>query len=310
VQPLEFERMRMALRIILILAISLSVAHAKRKTPWSRYATAADGKSEAIGRYAGGCLIGAVQLPATGEGFVSIRRFRNRYYGHSDLINFVGDFGKQLSKQDIEPIFVGDMSQPRGGLMGYGHRSHQLGLDVDMWFARPPVGKRDKDEYFPSLVDRATETIVAARWTPKVVSTLRTAAKDPRVSRIFVHWVIKQALCKTLSADAKWLRKVRPWWGHDRHFHVRLSCPKENKDCQNQGAIRAGNGCGKEVWFSNAKANARKKKVDEKAKVRALARAAKGLPKRVGRRKKPRSLVPRCRALLEKSPPPAASEKR
>jgi len=299
----------MAVRIALILGVVLGVADAKRDTPWSRYATPAPGKSESIGRYAGGCLVGAATLPAQGEGFVSIRRFRNRYYGHSDLVDFIRDFGKSLMQQEIEPIFIGDMSQPRGGLMGYGHRSHQLGLDADMWFSRPPAGQRDKDEYFPSLVNRTTETIVAERWTPQIVSTLKMAAEDPRVSRIFVHWVIKRALCETAKTDEKWLRKIRPWWGHDRHFHVRLYCPKGNSDCRNQGEIKAGTGCGKEVWFSKPKVAARKSKAAVKAKARAAARAAKGLPKRVRKPRKPRPLVPRCKAMLEKRPPPASIKK-
>ena len=56
------------------------------------------------------------------------------------------------------------------------------------------------------------------------------------VARIFVHPAIKKALCEGASQDRSWLRKIRPWWGHHYHFHVRLKCPSGYAGCKNQSA--------------------------------------------------------------------------
>ncbi|MEM6944334.1 MAG: penicillin-insensitive murein endopeptidase, partial [Pseudomonadota bacterium] len=44
---------------------------------------------------------------------------------------------------------------------------------------------------------------------------------------------------------------VRPWWGHDSHFHVRLSCPAGALGCTEQAPPPEGDGCGRELssWF-------------------------------------------------------------
>ena len=54
---------------------------------------------------------------------------------------------------------------------------------------------------------------------------LEVAASDPVVDRIFVNPVIKRELCTHEPPGSLWLRKLRPWWGHHDHFHVRLRCP-------------------------------------------------------------------------------------
>ena len=59
-------------------------------------------------------------------------------------------------------------------------------------------------------------------WTHQRTELIRTAAEDPDVERIFVNAAIKKALCREAGSDRAWLAKVRPWWGHDYHFHVRI----------------------------------------------------------------------------------------
>jgi len=160
--------------------------------------------------------------------------------------------------------------------MGYGHRSHQIGLDADIWFSRPKVSRRNEDQFFPSLVNRKKETIISSRLNARAIGMLRTAAEDPRVARIFVHWVIKKALCKKSFKNRDWLGKIRAWYGHDRHFHVRLKCPKDSPDCVDQKAIPPGDGCGAERYFSKARVMQRKAK-ERAARKKRLA-AAKTLP--------------------------------
>jgi penicillin-insensitive murein endopeptidase len=62
-------------------------------------------------------------------------------------------------------------------------------------------------------------------------------------------------MCRAAPAggDREWLRKLRPWWGHDEHFHVRLSCPGDSPDCERQKSMPEGDGCGEELESWSAK---------------------------------------------------------
>jgi penicillin-insensitive murein endopeptidase len=150
------------------------------------------------------------------------------------------------------------MSQPRGGPMLSGHSSHQIGLDVDIWFKPMPdhVLSREARE-FDSAVNMVAPDrldVDAAVWTPARTSLLHVAAEDPAVSRIFVNAAIKKQMCKEAGADHGWLAKVRPWFGHAEHFHVRLNCPPDSPECKPQLPAEPSDGCGHELdyWFSES----------------------------------------------------------
>jgi penicillin-insensitive murein endopeptidase len=90
-------------------------------------------------------------------------------------------------------------------------------------------------------------------WTHAHTELIRTAAEDPAVERIFVNAAIKKALCREAGSDRAWLAKVRPWWGHDYHFHVRIYCPPDSPQCEPQPPPESGEGCGHDLdyWFSD-----------------------------------------------------------
>jgi penicillin-insensitive murein endopeptidase len=73
------------------------------------------------------------------------------------------------------------------------------------------------------------------------------------VSRIFVHPPIKAELCKWARGDKDkaWLAKVRPYFGHNWHFHIRINCPADSPGCKNQPtpAPNDGTGCGDELAY-------------------------------------------------------------
>mgnify|MGYP003952673017 CR=1 FL=1 len=254
---------QMRLITLLLLTFTAGVAVAKGN-PWSRF-KAPIGTAESIGSYSKGCLLGGVALPETAAGLETIRRYRKRFFGHPVLTDFLLAYGQKIKEAGLGVVLLGDLSQVRGGPMPSGHRSHQMGLDADVWFTTPPAAKRCKDGAFTSLVTK-NEKIDKRVFTARHVKLLRTAAKSPAVARIFVGWVIKRELCRVVEGDRAWLGKIRPWWGHTRHFHVRLHCPPGGPDCRNQGAVPTGDGCGKEVWFSKAAVAKRKKKKTKKKK--------------------------------------------
>jgi len=223
--------------------------------------TPSAGPAEPHGSYAKGCLAGAVVLPETGPGWQAMRLGRNRNWGHPAMIAFIGRLSRQAARIGWPLLYVGDISQPRGGPMNGGHRSHQIGLDADIWLRIPAPGVlsvAEREEISSRLVVGPDRMAVNGAWRPAHHALIRLAARDPAVARIFVNAAIKQALCRAEppgeSQDARaWLRKVRSWWGHDSHFHVRLNCPEGAPGCVEQAPPPAGDGCGEELawWFTN-----------------------------------------------------------
>ncbi|MEA3638748.1 MAG: penicillin-insensitive murein endopeptidase [Lamprobacter sp.] len=226
------------------------------ETPWSQIKTTAAGRAESIGGPSNGCVRGALLLPPSGEGFVSIRRHRNRYYGHPKTIALVEELGAAVAKYSGGRLMmVGDLAQPRGGRMASSHVSHQNGLDVDIWLTladspRQAWQETPEAKDPPSMLGRHGLQ-PNARWGADQLFLIKRAAEHPDVDRILVNPGIKRALCRS-EGDAPWLRKLRPWWGHDAHMHVRLACPTDSPNCKQQSPIPMGSGCGSELawWFS------------------------------------------------------------
>lgn len=202
---------------------------------------------QAHGGYARGCQAGGVQLPETGPTWQAMRLSRNRNWGQPELIDFVKDLSRFAATQPgWEGLYVGDLSQPRGGPMLTGHRSHQIGLDADIWMLPPKRLDltRDERENISSIsMRRNNGAYTNSSWTPQHEAILKAAASDPRVARIFVFPGAKVAMCNSATGDRSWLRKIRPWYGHHYHFHVRLNCPAGDSNCQDQAPPPAGDGC-------------------------------------------------------------------
>jgi penicillin-insensitive murein endopeptidase len=141
--------------------------------------------------------------------------------------------------------------------MPTGHASHQIGLDVDLWLTPMPERTLTRAERESlgarSMLAAGTRRVDPAVFGPPQVAVIQQAARSAEVERIFVHPGIKQALCEAAGPERGWLRKVRPWWGHDAHFHVRLACPPGEPLCRDQDAAPPGDGCGDELawWLSD-----------------------------------------------------------
>lgn len=252
------------LKTICIFALIACAGAAAAGTPAKRLFGSAsapsDGAAAAHGSYAKGCIAGAIKLPETGPGWQAMRLSRNRNWGHPDLIAFVARLGKAAQAAGWQRIYVGDLSQPRGGPMISGHRSHQIGLDADIWMREPGaslLSRAARERIGSPSVVAADRRSLNANWTAAHAAVMRAAARDPAVARIFVNAAVKRRLCAEAGRERGWLRKIRPWWGHDAHFHVRLACPLDSPRCEPQAPVPAGDGCDATLdwWFSEEALN-------------------------------------------------------
>jgi murein endopeptidase len=192
--------------VFLFLGLGLS-CQASADNVWSRFTVPASGNPESIGSYANGCLRGSALL-------------------------------------------IGELSQIRGGPFVSGHDSHQIGLDVDILFHTHPeqrmrsLSVAERDQFKPPSMLKANGRLDLSRFGKEQILKLKLASLDPKVERIFVNPVIKAHLCTHLAPeDRDWLRKIRPWRGHHAHFHVRIGCPLDSKECIPQGPVPQGDGC-------------------------------------------------------------------
>jgi penicillin-insensitive murein endopeptidase len=170
-----------------------------------------------------------------------MRPERHRTFGHPRLIELLKSIGAELARSKKPKLMIGDIGQARGGPTMSAHASHQTGLDVDVWFA----GKA------PTMVDKKKFKPLKA-FGKAQVELLRRFAESPETDRILVNFVLKRQLCAEHGSEP-WIRKIRPWFGHDHHFHVRLECSSGDAACKKGDPIPEGNGCDASLdwWFSD-----------------------------------------------------------
>lgn len=230
------------------------------KELFGRKATPAPLPSGAVGFYAKGCLAGGAALPINGETWQVMRLSRNRNWAHPELINLVKRLSAKAHRTAGWPgLLIGDMSQPRGGPMLTGHASHQVGLDADIWLTPMPnrqLSRNEREEMSAVMMVRSDRLDIDPNvWKPSHLPVIRAAAQEPAVERIFVNAAIKKALCREAKGDRGWLAKVRPMYGHDYHFHIRMKCPAGSLECVSQPEPAEKEGCAAAdlaYWFSDA----------------------------------------------------------
>ena len=243
--------MLFALFSFFIQAASIRPGDAPKFAKWSAFRSPSAGEAQPIGGFAAGCLAGAVEVPLDGVGFAVMRPSRNRHYAHPTLDAFVHALGAKMKGAGY--VLVGDLSPPRGGPMANGHNSHQTGLDADLWLnlgAKRPTA-RQRESWGATSFVRGRKNLRRGFGAAQV-RLLSTAANFAEVNRIFVSPPIKRYFCQK-NPNAPWLHKLRAWWGHEEHAHVRLNCPAGANACASQPPLDPkDNGCGKDLewWFT------------------------------------------------------------
>ncbi|OXT01996.1 penicillin-insensitive murein endopeptidase [Notoacmeibacter marinus] len=257
----------------------------------------ADMRPATYGFYSKGCFAGGLGLAMDGPNWQVMRPSRNRRWGHPAMIGLLQKLSREAARDGWPGLLVGDISQPRGGPMLSGHASHQVGLDADIWLTPMPdrrlsVRERETLSATDMLVTKAREPrpVNERVWTPTHAAVIKRAASYSEVQRILVHPSIKKKLCETAGRDRAWLNKVRPFWGHNYHFHVRLRCQSGSPQCKPQKGTGRGDGCGEAMgwWFTRQPWQPPKPGVKPKPKARDIMTVA-ALPKA-------------CRAVLAAQP--------
>jgi len=222
-------------------------------------------KPQVHGFYTNGCISGAVAIPVDGPNWQAMRLSRNRRWGHPDLIAAIEQLSYKAKKDGWNGLLVGDISQPRGGPMLTGHRSHQMGLDADIWLTPMPnkrmTYKERENTSAISVLKQGTNFVDKSRWTAAHTRLLYHAATTPGMERVLVHPGIKKQLCETVKGNRRWLSKIRPTWGHHYHFHLRMGCPAGSPGCRKQAPTPKSNGCndGSLDWWFNVEFAPKKK---------------------------------------------------
>jgi penicillin-insensitive murein endopeptidase len=214
--------------------------------------TAAPLAARAIGWYAKGCLSGAKPLAIDGPAWQVMRLSRNRNWGHPTLVALVERLAKDVKGNKEWPgLLVGDISQPRGGPMTSGHASHQVGLDADVWLTPMPdrrlTSREREDISATSMLAADVVSVDPKVWGEGQVKLIKRAASYREVERVLVHPAIKKALCEAAGTERGWLAKVRPYWGHYYHMHIRIGCPAGSTNCRSQPPPSGDDGCGAEL---------------------------------------------------------------
>ena len=116
------------------------------------------------------------------------------------------------------------------------------------------LSKEEREDISASnLVAADWKRLNPQTWTPQHVAFIKAAAEQPEVERVLVNAAIKKELCRVEDKKQHaWMAKVRPWYGHHDHIHVRLRCPADSPNCRHSSRYPAATGAAPRSWTSGS----------------------------------------------------------
>ena len=155
---------------------------------------------------------------------------------------------------DAFRLFVGNISARKGGLLNP-HKSHQIGMDVDIAYPAATAADAEKNN-FPVVVQQSSRKFNSNVYsTKKTFELFKYAFKqtEPPVDRIFADKLILQDLCKYAVQNKefsgkdkdvveKLFQNIEHVDGHGDHFHLRLKCTDAHPACRSKIYVKA-KGC-------------------------------------------------------------------
>lgn len=207
-------------------------------------------KSLSVGHPNAGWQLRGPQLKNTK--YLRVRKkSRDIAYGHPALLLMLKRTAKEIAK--VMPgsvMLVGDLSAKEGGPLD-GHASHQSGRDADIGFYFKKSNARVNAKEFRRFRSDGIAKD-GSRYTFDVRRNwllVRLWMTDERagISHVFVSRGLRARLLdyanrapserKYAKRAAKFLKQPTDSGAHDDHFHVRISCPKNQKDiCREHSA--------------------------------------------------------------------------
>ncbi len=250
-------QLALIVNMAVLLFCASGTAGSVNMNPWAAITSPTIGMPESIGSPTAGCLKGGTRLQDSGKGYLLMRPNRGRAFAHPRTVQLLKHMGLELLSKTGAPVLIGDLGFPRGGPTMSAHSSHQNGLDADIWYASPKglaknLSVRSREKLSATGMVDLNRFAVNRHFGKKQVALLRAFAESESVDRVLVHFAIKRELCRT-HANEGWIQKLRPWFGHDHHFHVRVKCASTDSNCKNGEPIPTGNGCDGTLdwWWSD-----------------------------------------------------------
>ena len=241
--------------LIFLFDINLVLSKEYASEIFFKIRTETNSEAKSIGSYSKGCLAGAEYLPNHSLHYEALKPSRNRFWGHPNLISYIKNTSKEVFETHGNGLILGDLSMPRGGPMPYGHKSHQTGLDVDIFYEKKPelaMNRFELETFKPrSVLSPNQREINEDLWSDYHYDLLKIATKDDRVTRIFVNPLIKKELCMMAEEkdDMDWLKKNTPMGWSLQSFSCQIELPKNSELCINQADVNNSTGCGSELDF-------------------------------------------------------------
>lgn len=170
---------------------------------------------------------------------------KGRTYGHPALVLMLQRSSKDIAKAAPNSVMlVGDLSFKKGGPISR-HRSHQSGRDADIGFyVRNKHGKQVLLDRFVKI-DRDGK-VLGMRGAyfddERNWQLVRSWLRDKRagIAHVFVATHVRSRLLRYARANkararhyaaaAKLLKQPSNSSKHDDHYHLRIRCPKRQKD--------------------------------------------------------------------------------
>ncbi|MGZ3691642.1 MAG: penicillin-insensitive murein endopeptidase [Pseudobdellovibrio sp.] len=165
---------------------------------------------------------------------------REKHYGTYEMSQFVLRAAKYIKTTYNHILYVGNTSLKNGG-KSVPHKSHQIGVDVDIAYPTDAKGV-----LFPVVATMSPHKFYTDRYsTEKTYFLLKDLFTDPstKIDRIFVDQLIKDDLCafarkqgETTGKDKELVRtmfeNIQHVDGHGDHFHVRIKCSEMDPACR------------------------------------------------------------------------------
>jgi penicillin-insensitive murein endopeptidase len=209
--------------------------------------------SEAKGYYSNGTLNEADSILTRKTAIHKLFLQRKKNFTTDEMHEVISNAADFIKHEfpTAEFLQVGDLSSEKGG-PAPGHGSHQNGLDIDVVYLTRDGKLQSQNAPFWEEEFITSKSEVSLNFhTERNLMLFKHLVTTEPVGRIFVDKVIKKHLCQFaeksgLISDVKikeTLRRLRPEALHTNHFHMRITCPPDDRDCTSQSEVPAGTGC-------------------------------------------------------------------